>query len=66
MTELEKQIQELRRENERLQKWVEDLEAKVAESERFMTWLKTDAFGRDQYNLLMSEYRKDTGGGMFS
>ena len=66
MTEQDKQMQELRRENERLNKWVEELEAKCDAMDKFVAWMKETAFGKEQYDRIIEEYIKDTGNGTVS
>ena len=66
MTEQDKLIQDLRRENARLQEWVDELEAKYDTLDKFITWMKNTAFGPEQYDRILKEYIRDTGGGTVS
>ena len=54
MDEKDKTIQDLRRENEKLKSWVEELEA-------FTDWMKEEGFGPEQFQKIMAEYFKDKG-----
>ena len=60
MTEQDKQIQDLRRENERLAKWVDELENKLEEWRRFYEWMKNTGFGEEQLDKIVEQYYEDT------
>ena len=52
MDEKDKLIQELRR-------WVDELEEKVDKAEDFYNWLRYEAFGADQMDVVEEAYKED-------
>lgn len=64
MTEKDKIIQELRRENEELKNKLEESQLMSKALQDFFGWMRDEAFGMDQMCQIVDEYLKDTGEGI--